>query len=147
MSKGVYISKMDYKNYLTATIKVPVKFNAEGELIVLDNYAEISIDPLTNEPKKTYDSIYEKMIEYVRKNPEYLTCIVDEGKSLDEGLHESLDESLNESLNESLDETPVDNNPVLHRFPYFKKSKKPLNTTFRNKGAKHNFTKKNYENN
>ena len=118
---------MDYKNYLTATIKVPVKFNAEGELIVLDNYAEISIDPLTNEPKETFDSIYEKMIEYLRKNPEYLTCIVDEGKSVDE--------------------VPVDNEPVLHRFPYFKKSKTPLNTTFRNKGAKHNFTKKNYENN
>jgi len=65
----------------------------------------------------------------VRKNPEYLTCIVDESKSLDEGL----------------DETHVDNNPVLHRFPYFKKSKTPLNTTFRNKGAKHNFTKKNYD--
>lgn len=130
---------MDYKNYLTATIKVPVKFNAEGELIVLDNYAEISIDPLTNEPKETFDSIYEKMIEYVRKNPEYLTCIVDEGKSVDE--------SLDESLNKSLNETPVDNNPVLHRFPYFKKSKTPLNTTFRNKGTKHNFTKKNYENN
>jgi len=117
---------MDYKNYLTATIKVPVKFNAEGELIVLDNYAEISIDPLTNEPKETFDSIYEKMIEYVRKNPEYLTCIVAES--------------------ETLGETPVDNNPVLHRFPYFKKSKKPLNATFRNKGTKHNFTKKNYEN-
>lgn len=116
---------MDYKNYLTATIKVPVKFNAKGELIVLDNYAEISIDPLTNEPKETFDSIYEKMIEYVRKNPEYLTCIVDEG----------------------LNEVPVDNEPVLHRFPYFKKSKTPLNTTFRNKRAKHNFTKKNYENN
>ena len=124
---SIYISKMDYKNYLTATIKVPVKFNAEGELIVLDNYAEISIDPLTNEPKETFDSIYEKMIEYLRKNPEYLTCIVDEGKSVDE--------------------VPVDNEPVLHRFPYFKKSKTPLNTTFRNKGAKHNFTKKNYENN
>ena len=118
---------MDFTNYLTATIKVPVRINAEGELIVLDNYAEINIEPLTNEPNETFDSIYEKMIEYVQQNPGYLTCIVDESKSLNEN--------------------PVDNNPVLHRFPYFKRSKKPLNTTFRNKGAKHNFTKKNYENN
>jgi hypothetical protein len=136
---------MDYKNYLTATIKVPVKFNAEGKLIVLDNYAEISIDPLTNEPKETFDSIYEKMIEYVRKNPEYLTRIVDEGKRLDD---QRLDDQRldDQRLDETLDKPPVDNNPVLHRFPYFKKSKKPLNTSFRNKGTKHNFTKKNYEN-
>jgi hypothetical protein len=33
----------------------------------------------------------------------------------------------------------------LHRFAYFKKSKKPLNISFRNKGKKHNFTKKNYD--
>ncbi len=115
---------MDFKKYLTATIKVPVRINAEGELIVLDNYAEISIEPLTTEPRETFDSIYEKMIEYVQHNPGYLTSIVDEG----------------------LNENHVDNNPVLHRFPYFKKSKKPLNATFRNKGTKHNFTKKNYEN-
>ncbi len=128
---SIYICKMDFKNYLTATIKVPVRINSEGELIVLDNYAEISIEPLTNEPRETFDSIYEKMIEYVQQNPGYLTCIVDEGKSLND---------------QSLCENPVDNNPVLHRFPNFKRSKKPLNTTFRNKGTKHNFTKKNYEN-
>ena len=120
---------MDSKNYLTATIKVPVRFNSEGELIVLDNYAEISIEPLTNEPKETFDSIYEKMIEYVHENPGYLTKIIDETNK------------------KVFDEDREDPNPVLHKFPYFKKSKKPLNTSFRNKGTKHNFTKKNYENN
>jgi len=117
---SIYIYKMDSKNYLTATIKVPVRFNAEGDLIVLDNYAEISIGPLTNEPKETFDSIYEKMIEYVHENPGYLTRIIDEREE-------------------------EKTNPVLHKFPYFKKSKKPLNTSFRNKGAKHNFTKKKYD--
>jgi hypothetical protein len=124
---------MDFTNYLTATIKVPVRINSEGELIVLDNYAEISIEPLTNEPRETFDSIYEKMIEYVQQNPGYLTCIVDESKSIDNEKPES--ETLDESICEH----------IMHIFPYFKKSKKPLNTTFRNKGAKHNFTKKNYD--
>ena len=122
---------MDFTNYLTATIKVPVRINAEGELIVLDNYAEISIEPLANEPNETFDSIYEKMIEYVQQNPGYLSCAVDEG------LNQKPD---SETLDESICEH------IMHTFPYFKKSKKPLNTTFRNKGAKHNFTKKNYEN-
>jgi hypothetical protein len=128
---------MDFTNYLTATIKVPVRINAEGELIVLDNYAEISIEPLTNEPRETFDSIYEKMIEYVQQNPGYLTCIVDEG------VNKSIDNEKPES--ETLDESICEH--IMHIFPYFKKSKKPLNTTFRNKGTKHNFTKKNYENN
>lgn len=119
---------MDYQNYLTATIRVPVKISQEGELIMLDNHVEISIEPLTHEPRETFDSIYEKLIEYVRENPSYLTRILDERPI--EGLDEGLDEEVVSSL---------------HRFSYFKKSKKPLNTSFRNKGRKHNFTKKNYE--
>jgi hypothetical protein len=78
---------------------------------------------LTNEPKETFDSIYEKMIEYVHQNPGYLTKIIDETNKEDR----------------------EDSNLVLHKFPYFKKSKKPLISTFRNKGTKHNFTKKNYD--
>ena len=114
---------MDSNNYLMATIKVPVKISADGELIMLDNYAEISIEPLTSEPKETFDSIYEKLIEYVRQNPSYLTSIIAEEEGEGEG----------------------EGNTILHRFSYFKKSKKPLNASFRNKGGKHNFTKKKYE--
>ena len=116
---------MDYQNYLTATIRVPVKISQEGELIMLDNHAEISIEPLAHEPRETFDSIYEKLIEYVRQNPSYLTSILDERPI--------------EDLNKKEVVSP------LHRFSYFKKSKKPLNTSFRNKGGKHNFTKKKYE--
>jgi hypothetical protein len=131
---------MDYQNYLTATIRVPVKISQEGELIMLDNHAEISVEPLVHEPRETFDSIYEKLIEYVRQNPSYLTRILDEG--LGEGLGEGLDERPIDDLGEGLGEEVVSS---LHRFSYFKKSKKPLNTSFRNKGGKHNFTKKNYE--
>ncbi len=126
---------MDYQNYLTATIRVPVKISQEGELIMLDNHAEISVEPLTHEPRETFDSIYEKLIEYVRQNPSYLTRILDE-RPIDD-LNEGLDKDLDKDLGEGLSS--------LHRFSYFKKSKKPLNTSFRNKGGKHNFTKKNYE--
>ena len=117
-----------YKNFLTATIKVPVKINAEGELVMLDNYAEITVEPLTSEPRETFDSIYEKLIEYVHRNPGYLTSIIQE----------------NEEPGEEEDESIVLKESPLHTFS-FKKSKKPLNTSFRNKGPKHNFTKKNYE--
>lgn len=112
---------MDFKNYLIATIQVPVKFNIDGEFIMLDDYANIRIEPMTEDPKETFDSISEKLIEYIHKNPSYLSSIVAEQ---------------NKSEN-------VENNYA--DFAGFKRSKKPLNTSFRNKGAKHNFTKKNYE--
>ncbi len=122
-----------YKNFLTATIKVPVKINAEGELVMLDNYAEITVEPLTNEPRETFDSIYEKLIEYVQRNPGYLTSILQENEGNEnEGTEGPGEESI------VLKESP------LHTFS-FKRSKKPLNTSFRNRGTKHNFTKKNYE--
>ena len=111
-------------DYLTATIKVPVRINEEGELIVLDNCAEISIEPLTSEPRDTFDSIYEKTIEYMQQN----MGLSEEPQSIDP---------------QSIDPQSIEH--VKHTFPYFKKSKKPLNASFRNKGTKHNFTKKNYE--
>ena len=122
-----------YKNFLTDTIKVPVKINAEGELVMLDNYAEITVEPLTSEPRETFDSIYEKLIEYVHRNPGYLTSIIQENERPGEGPGEEKDESIVQ-----LKESP------LYTFS-FKRSKKPLNISFRNKGPKHNFTKKNYQ--
>ena len=127
---------MDYQNYLTATIRVPVKISQEGELIMLDNHAEISVEPLVHEPRETFDSIYEKLIEYVRQNPSYLTRILNE-RPIDDLNERPIDDLNDKGLGEVVSS--------LHRFSYFKKSKKPLNTSFRNKGGKHNFTKKNYE--
>ena len=117
---------MNTKNFLIATIKVPVKVSPDGEIIMLDDYAEISVEPLTTEPRQTFDSISEKIIEYVHKNPEYLTSIVQETETFDKTFDQEEEN-------------------ILHRFAYFKKSKKPLNISFRNKGKKHNFTKKNYD--
>ena len=122
---------MNTKNFLIATIKVPVKVNPDGEIIMLDDYAEISVEPLTTEPRQTFDSISEKIIEYVHKNPEYLTSIVQETETFDKTFDQ--------------EEAIEGEESILHRFAYFKKSKKPLNISFRNKGKKHNFTKKNYD--
>ena len=116
---------MNTKNFLIATIKVPVKINSNGEIIALDDYAEISVEPLTFEPKQTFDSVYGKIIEYIHNNPEYLTSVVQETETF--GQDNEGEES------------------IFHRFAYLKKSKKPLNISFRNKGKKHNFTKKNYD--
>lgn len=115
---------MDFKNYLIATIQVPVKFNIEGEFIMLDNYANIRVEPMTEEPKETFDSISEKLVEYIHKNPSYLSGIVAQHNKPEE--------------NNYVEDNYAD-------FAVFRKSKKPLNVSFRNKGSKYNFTKKNYE--
>jgi hypothetical protein len=129
---------MNTKNFLIATIKVPVKVNSDGEIIMLDDYAEIRIEPLTTEPRQTFDSISEKIIEYVHKNPEYLTSIVQETETFDKTFDKTFDETFDKTFDQ-------EEESILHRFAYFKKSKKPLNISFRNKGKKHNFTKKNYD--
>lgn len=126
---------MNTKNFLIATIKVPVKVSPDGEIIMLDDYAEIRVEPLTTEPRQTFDSISEKIIEYVHKNPEYLTSIVQETETFDKTFGQ--DDTNGQAIEGE--------ESILHRFAYFKKSKKPLNISFRNKGKKHNFTKKNYD--
>jgi hypothetical protein len=131
---------MNTKNFLIATIKVPVKVNSDGEIIILDDYAEIGVEPLTTEPRQTFDSISEKIIEYVHKNPEYLTSIVQETETFDNAFNKAFDQE--DTFDQTFDQ---EEESILHRFAYFKKSKKPLNISFRNKGKKHNFTKKNYD--
>ena len=132
-----------FKNYLMATIKVPIKVDSNGEFHMLDNYAEIGVElmPATYIFEERFDSIYGKFIEYIRANPSYLTSIVAEGT---EGMAEGT-EGTEGTTDEGIDESNVTTDLVLHKFLYFKKSKKPLSVSFRNKGMKHNFTKKNYE--
>ena len=55
---------MNTKNFLIATIKVPVKINSNGEIIALDDYVEVSVEPLTTEPKQSFGSVYEKLNEW-----------------------------------------------------------------------------------
>ena len=126
------------KNYLTATIKVPVKITQDGEFIMLDNYADISLAPMTVEPRETFHTLHEKLVEYIHEHPEYLTQILRDGS-----VAEQTSEQASEEASEQT-ETTITNDTVLHAFPYFKKSKKPINMSFRNRGARHNFTKKTY---
>jgi hypothetical protein len=154
---SIYISKMDsnefqIKKYLIVNVKLPVRVNIDGTFSILENHSEIAVEPMTTLPEKTEHSIYGKLIEYIRENPSYLSSIVLDNEDLEnENLeNEDLDnEDLeNEDLdNEDLeneDHTEITSSSVLHFFPYFKKSKKPLNTSFRNKGGKRNFTQKKY---
>ena len=161
------------KNFLTATIKVPVKIDENGEFIMLENYAEINIEKMTTEPKLTFQSLYEKMIEYIHENPDYLANIVSSQKVMVSSNEDSLEEkSIDNEIpdneipdNERPDnerpydgehyddgeEEPLHNESstnesstttLLHKFRYFNKSKTPLNSSFRNKKLKRNFTKK-----
>jgi hypothetical protein len=166
------------KNFLTATIKVPVKIDENGEFIMLENYAEINIEKMTTEPKLTFQSLYEKMIEYIHENPDYLANIVSSQKVMVSSNEDSLEEkSLDNERpdnerpdnerpdNERPDNERPDNEEpyekehlddgeeesstnesstttLLHKFHYFNKSKTPLNSSFRNKKLKRNFTKK-----
>jgi hypothetical protein len=130
------------KNYLTATIKVPVKITQDGEFIMLDNYADISLAPMTVEPRETFHTLHEKLVEYIHEHPGYLTQILRE-----ESEAESFSTKLNmdDCQTSEQTETTITNDTILHAFPYFKKSKKPINMSFRNRGARHNFTKKTYQ--
>ncbi len=190
------------KNFLTATIKVPVKIDENGEFIMLENYAEINIEKMTTPPKLTFQSLYEKMIEYIHQNPEYLANIISSQKTIDlpqesfvnevnkqedrEGKEEPFEnkedkeeesfeneEDREEESFENKEEEPFENKEdkeeesfeneedreklneekpnnetpntvvtLLHKFHYFNKSKTPLNSSFRNKKLKRNFTKK-----
>ena len=157
------------KNYLTATIKVPVKITQDGEFIMLDNYADISLAPMTVEPRETFHTLHEKLVEYIHEHPEYLTQVLRETygfseasvpydpipykqtskqKSEDQTCEQASEEQASDEASEEQaseqTETTITNDTVLHAFPYFKKSKKPINMSFRNRGARHNFTKKTY---
>lgn len=62
------------ERYLVATIQVPVKVSADGELTIMNEYSKIEVDEaddfgaLTLE--KPGETIYEKVIEYVAQLPE-----------------------------------------------------------------------------
>lgn len=140
------------KNYLTATIKVPVKINQDGEFIMLDNYADISLAPMTVEPRETFHTLHEKLVEYIHEHPEYLTQVLRDGSEAESygfpydpiPYKQACEQTCEEQACEQT-ETTITNDTVLHAFPYFKKSKKPINMSFRNRGARHNFTKKTYQ--
>jgi hypothetical protein len=163
--------EFDFTNYLIATIRIPVKVKLDGKLSVLNDYVKIEIEKMNSFPKKSNDSIYNKIVEYVDKNPEYLEIIAnthnDEGKTKDKGTKEGTkdkgtkevskgeDEGTKEvskeedegtkEVSKEEDEETQEEASILHNFPYFNKSKQPLNITFRAKVKAQNFTKKIYQ--
>ena len=135
-------NEFQIKKYLIVNVKLPVRVNIDGTFSILENHSEIAVEPMTTLPEKTEHSIYGKLIEYIRENPSYLSSIVLDNEDLENENLENEDLE-NEDL-ENEDHTEITSSSVLHFFPYFKKSKKPLNTSFRNKGGKRNFTQKKY---
>ncbi len=61
------------ERYLVATIQVPVKVSADGELTILNEYSKIEVDEADEDVsklEKTGETIYDKVIEYVAQLPQ-----------------------------------------------------------------------------
>jgi len=136
----LYQNKMNEK-YLMATIRIPVKISLDGELTLLNEYSKIEIEKMNEETEmlltKTTDTIYSKVIEYLGmyiqvKN----TSIILEEEDKEEEDKEEEDKEEEDKEEEDKEE--------MYEFPYMKKSKKPLNRTFRARFKSQNFTKKVY---
>jgi hypothetical protein len=129
------------EKYLMATIRIPVKISLDGELTLLNEYSKIEIEKMNEETEmlltKTTDTIYSKVIEYLGmyiqvKN----TSIILEEEDKEEEDKEEEDKEEEDKEEEDKEE--------MYEFPYMKKSKKPLNRTFRARFKSQNFTKKVY---
>ena len=121
------------KNCLMATIRIPIRIDKDGSFDMINHYGEIKIEEMSDIPKKSSDSLYTKLLAYIRENPEYLAKIMKdiELKGEDEQQEQ---------------ESVTEITPDLFDFSNKKTREKPLNTSFRSKTIKSkNFTKKNYK--
>ena len=119
------------KNCLMATIRIPIRIDKDGSFDMINHYGEIKIEEMSDIPIKNSDSLYTKLLAYIRENPEYLAKIMKEFES-------ESDQQEQESVTEIT--------PELFNFSNQKTREKPLNTSFRSKTIKSkNFTKKNYK--
>jgi hypothetical protein len=134
------------EKYLMATIRIPVKISLDGELTLLNEYSKIEIEKMNEETEmlltKTTDTIYSKVIEYLGmyiqvKN----TSIILEEEDKEEEDKEEEDKEEEDKEEEDKEE---EDKEEMYEFPYMKKSKKPLNRTFRARFKSQNFTKKVY---
>ena len=114
------------EKYLMATIRIPVKISLDGELTLLNEYSKIEIEKMNEETEmlltKTTDTIYSKVIEYL-------------------GMYIQVK---NTSIILEEEDKEEEDKEEMYEFPYMKKSKKPLNRTFRARFKSQNFTKKVY---
>jgi hypothetical protein len=188
--------------YLTATLRIPVRISLEGDVTLLNEYAQISVGEMDGwKPTKTNETIYSKVIQYLSaeeddelgkvcekmeeelgkkekeekeetkeeeeikeeetkeeekiKEEEEIKEEIEEEEDKEEETkeeeeikekEETKEEEEEEIKEEETKEEEKKEEPqiVMHEFSYFKKSKKPLNATFRARIKSQNFTKKVY---
>jgi len=195
--------------YLTATLRIPVRISLEGDLTLLNEYAQISVGEMDGwRPTKTNETIYSKVIQYLsaeeddelgkvcekmeeeldkkeeikeekeetkEEKEETKEEIEEETKEEEEETKEEIEEEETKEEEEEKEEETKEEEIkekeetkeeeeeeikekeetkeeekkeepqiVMHEFSYFKKSKKPLNATFRARIKSQNFTKKVY---
>ena len=144
------------EKYLMATIRIPVKISLDGELTLLNEYSKIEIEKMNEETEmlltKTTDTIYSKVIEYLGmyiqvKNTSIILEEEDkeeEDKEEDDKEEEEKEEEEKEEEEKEEEDKEEEEKEEMYEFPYMKKSKKPLNGTFRARFKSQNFTKKVY---
>jgi hypothetical protein len=116
-----------------ATIRIPIRIDKDGSFDMINHYGEIKIEEISDIPKKSSDSLYTKLLAYIRENPEYLAKIMKDMEFKDEDEQQE-------------QESVTEITPDLFDFSNKKTREKPLNTSFRSKTIKSkNFTKKNYK--
>ena len=117
-----------------ATIRIPIRIDKDGSFDMINHYGEIKIEEMSDIPIKSSDSLYTKLLTYIRENPEYLAKIMKDMELEGEDEQQEQEESVTEIT------------PDLFNFSNMKIREKPLNTSFRSKTIKSkNFTKKNYK--
>jgi len=130
-----------------AVIRIPIQINTDGELKLMNEYSKINIEKMEGDLTKTGDTVFGKVVEYLER--ENIDVLVQE-EPLKEPLEEPLPVVQEEPLPvvqeeplTKLKEEPVSKSQV-YKFSCIKKSKKPINATFRERVRSQNFTKKVY---
>jgi hypothetical protein len=131
--------------YLMAVVRIPVRVTSDGNLSLLNEYSKITIEKMDEILTRTNDTIYSKVVDYL----ENFDVIEEKAKVKEEEVKEEevTEEEVKEEEEEEEEEEVKEEEeakPILHEFPYIKKSKKPRNTTFRARFKSQNFTKKIY---
>lgn len=118
--------------YLIAVVRIPVRVTSDGNLTLMNEYSKITIEKMDEILTRTNDTIYGKVVDYMDK----FDAIQEEEEVLNEEKEEE------EDVKEEEEEEEI--KPILHNFSNIKKSKKPMNATFRARLKSQNFTKKVY---
>jgi len=133
-----------------AVVRIPVRVTSDGDLILLNDYSKINIEKMDEILRKTGDTIYSKVIDYldkaIKEEEEEEVIKKEETKEEEEVIkkEETKEEEEVIKKEETKEEEEEKTEPILYEFPYIKKSKKPLNATFRARLKSQNFTKKVY---